>query len=63
MLDEPTRGLGPVARNEIIKLIWRMKKERYFVISSSDSDLVNMIADSIAILDTDGIKKVDLSQN
>ena len=40
-----------------------MKKERYFVISSSDSDLVNMIADSIAILDTDGIKKIDLSQN
>mmetsp|Transcript_13824 Transcript_13824/g.17508 ORF Transcript_13824/g.17508 Transcript_13824/m.17508 type:complete len:140 (+) Transcript_13824:2164-2583(+) len=32
LLDEPTRGMGPVQRSELIKALWRYKKDRYLII-------------------------------
>ena len=47
LLEEPTRGLGPQKRNELIKLLRILKEDRYMIISSSDEELVNMLADSV----------------
>ena len=58
LLDEPTRGLGPVQRSEMIKALWRFKKDRYIIIQSADAELVNVLADSVAKVQDTGIETV-----
>ena len=59
LLDEPTRGMGANQRSEIIKALWRYKKDRYLIIQSNDAELVNVLADKVAkVLDT-GIETVN----
>ena len=59
LLDEPTRGLGPVQRSEIIKALWKFKRDRYILISSSDTELINVLADSVAKVLPTGIEMVN----
>lgn len=56
LLDEPTRGLDTFQRKEIIRAIWRFKKDRYIVINSSDNELISMLSDSIAKVLPDGLE-------
>ena len=62
MLDEPTRGLGPIQRSEMIKSLWRFKKDRYVIIQSSDVDLVNVLADSVAKVLSTGMETVNSNE-
>ena len=59
LLDEPTRGLDPEQRCEIMKAMRRFKKHRYLLVQSSDSELVSILADSIANVTQDGIDMID----
>lgn len=43
---------------EMMKTLWRFKKDRYVIISSSDADLVSMLADSVARVMPSGIQAV-----
>ena len=62
LLDEPTRGLGAQQRAEIINAIWRFKKDRYVVIQSTDTELVNMLADTVAKVLPTGVEVINTSQ-
>ena len=37
-----------IQRSELIKSLWRYKKDRYLIIQTSDAELVNVLADSVA---------------
>ena len=50
--------MGPIQRSELIKALWRYKKDRYLIVQSNDPELVNVLADQVAkVLDT-GIETV-----
>ena len=59
ILDEPTRGLGPAQRSEIIKALWHYKRDRYLLVHSTDTELINVLADQVAIVDDTGIEILD----
>lgn len=58
LLDEPSMGLDPRQRNELIKALWHFKKDRYIIMQSSDIELVNVLADSVAKVFSTGIEIV-----
>ena len=62
LLDEPTRGLDPEQRSELIKTLRHFKKHRYLVIQSSDQDLINTLADLILNIGPNGAQTIDLLQ-
>ena len=48
-----------IQRSELIKSLWRYKKDRYLIIQTSDAELVNVLADSVAKVLETGIETVN----
>ena len=47
--------MGPILRSEIIKALWKFKRDRYVLIASSDTEMINVLADSVAKILPTGI--------
>lgn len=54
--------MGPSQRSEMIKTLWRAKKDRFVIIHSSDADLVNVLADSVVKVLPTGIEIIQSQQ-
>ncbi|MFE7976564.1 ABC transporter ATP-binding protein [Streptomyces shenzhenensis] len=59
LLDEPTAGLDPALREEIVELLRRLTREHRFAVafSSHDMDAVERLADDAVHLTADGARR------
>lgn len=46
----------------MLKALWRVKKDRYMIIHSSDADLVNVLADSVLKVLPTGVETIQSQQ-
>ena len=62
LLDEPFIGLDSRQKSELVKAIWWFKKDRYIVMHCADIDMVNIMADQVALVQPDGIEMLQTQE-
>lgn len=50
IMDEPTTGMDPVSRQQVWKLIQRMKKNRIIILTTHAMEEADVLSDRIAVI-------------